>query len=237
MQNSQLIKQIKMHSEELFQLWSNTKESSHSDSNPEILKEAYKQLCLIIERTDSTANTQENTELNEIANHGIHLHMESVHWIEKLQAQGIAADVMKSIILFSAWAGRHHCELDEMEFIVNFLGEYSNHVKSMAELEELAGLAMNIVDACPMVMKSDLDNQNQGRPWRVLLLNNAIIATRTHKDDLLEQAYDLIGKYLPEDAAKFFSQALEQMDIIGYPDNVRIIVRRYFNLWNNQTQH
>ncbi len=237
MQTEQLIKQIKMHSEELFQLWSNTKAGSNSDSNPEILKEAYKQLCLIIERTDSTANTEKHAELNEIANHGIHLHMESVHWVEKLQAQSIAPDVMKSIILFAAWAGRHQCELDEMEFIVNFLGEYSNYAKSLAELEELSGLSMNIVDACPMVMKSDLDNQNQGRPWRVLLLNNAIIATRTHKDDLLEQAYELIGQYLPADAANFFSQALEQMDIIGYPDNVRIIVRRYFDLWNNKTQH
>jgi len=236
MSTSKLIKQLKMHSEELYQLWRATHNNETSESNPESLKEAYHQLCLIIERVDRASNGMNHEELNEIANHGIHLHIESVQWIERLQAQSIAPDLMKSIILFAAWAGRQKCELDEMEFIVNFLGEYSNYAKSQEELEELANLSMNIIDACPTKLKQDIDN-NLGRPWRVLLFNNAIIATRCHKDHLMEQAYELISDHLSDDAPAFFSQALDQMDIIGYPDNVRIIVRRYFDLWNNKTQH
>ncbi|MCK5697163.1 MAG: hypothetical protein KAI02_03315 [Gammaproteobacteria bacterium] len=237
MSSNKLIKQLNMHSEELYQLWLMKKENDHPESNPEILKEAYHQLCLIIERIDTIHNAMSQDELNEIANHGIKLHIESVQWVEKLQATSIAPDIMKSIILFSAWAGRHHCELDEIEVIVNFLGEYSNFAKGQEELEELAHLSMDIIDACPMSIKQDMDNNNPGRPWRVLLFNNAIIATRSHQDPLMEQAYELIGEYLPNDAPSFFAQALEQMDIIGYPDNVRIIVRRYFELWNNSTQH
>ena len=86
-------------------------------------------------------------------------------------------------------------------------------------------------------MRLDIEKTNTGRPWRVLLLNNAIVATRSNQDTLIEQAYQLIGQYLPEDAPDFFYQALKQMDIVGYPDNVRVLARRYYELWNNKTQH
>ncbi len=47
----------------------------------------------------------------------------------------------------------------------------------------------------------------------------------------MEQSYELIGQYLPADTANFFAQALEQMDVIGYPDNFKLkasLLRGYF---------
>ena len=237
MSTKQLINQLKMHSEELYQLWLKSRGDNIPDSNPEVLKQAYEQLCAVLNRSDAVSAKLSHDNLNEIANHGIQLHMESVHWIEQLQAQSIVPDVMKSLILFSAWAGQQQCELDEMEFIVNILGEYTNYVRSPDELEELAQLSSSIIDACPVSLKQNSADNNPGRPWKILLFNNAIIATRSNKDEFIEPAYQLIGQYLPEDAPEFFSQALEQMDVVGYPDNVRILARRYFDLWNNKTQH
>jgi hypothetical protein len=235
---SQLSNQIKMHSEELYQLWLNNEGDTDKDSNPQTLKQAYNQLCDVIERIEaSPANQLLSDELNEIANNGIELHIESLQWAEHLRAQAIVPELKKSLISLAAWAGRHHCELEQIEVIVNILGEYCNQVREPKELEDIAYLSMDVIASVPKKIKLDRDKNNPGRPWRILLLNNAIIATRSNQDNLIEQAYQLIGQYLPEDATDFFSQALKQMDIVGYPDNVRILVRRYYELWTNKTQH
>jgi len=42
-------------------------------------------------------------------------------------------------------------------------------------------------------------------------------------------------KNLPQDARQFFKEGLQQMDIVGYPDNVREVVERYNNMWGSES--
>jgi hypothetical protein len=53
----------------------------------------------------------------------------------------------------------------------------------------------------------------------------------------MEQAFEQLLIRLPEDAAGFFREGLQQMDIIGYPDHVRRVMEKFFQLTNNPTLH
>ena len=83
-----------------------------------------------------------------------------------------------------------------------------------------------------------LEKSNPGRPWRILHLNRAIVATRTHQPDVMDEAFTLLTECLPEDAPGFFSQGMEQMDLLNYPPHVREVMNRYYRKWSvNRSLH
>jgi alkanesulfonate monooxygenase SsuD/methylene tetrahydromethanopterin reductase-like flavin-dependent oxidoreductase (luciferase family) len=60
------------------------------------------------------------------------------------------------------------------------------------------------------------------------LLNRAIVATRSHRPQLMEPAFDAIVEWLPDQATRFFAESMGQMDIIGSPDQVRAVMQDYY---------
>ena len=50
----------------------------------------------------------------------------------------------------------------------------------------------------------------------------------------MEHAFDAINEHLPTDALGFFRDGMEQMEQLDYPDHVREVVQRYFNLWSDR---
>ena len=88
------------------------------------------------------------------------------------------------------------------------------------------------------VIQQDIEKTNPGRPWRILHLNRAIVATRTHQPDLMDEAFGDLTRHLPEDAAGFFSQGMEQMELLNYPPHVRAVMDRYYRKWSvNRSLH
>jgi len=83
------------------------------------------------------------------------------------------------------------------------------------------------------MIRQDLDNSNPMRPWRIINLNYCIIATRSHDTALMEKSYDVLIKNLPHDAREFFKEGMQQMDIIGYTQEVRAVVEKYDGLWGS----
>jgi hypothetical protein len=72
----------------------------------------------------------------------------------------------------------------------------------------------------------------------VLLLNQSIIATRSHNPELMEQAFATLTGKLPEDAARFFSEGMQQMDALNYPEHVRKVMEKYHRQWTvNRALH
>jgi hypothetical protein len=65
----------------------------------------------------------------------------------------------------------------------------------------------------------------------VLLLNHGIVATRSHNTALMEQAFAQLTRHLPEDAARFFTEGMQQMDALDYPDHVREVMAKYHRRW------
>ena len=144
-------------------------------------------------------------------------------------------ELLRLSIPVSLWVARRGGKLSQIDMLVNSLAAYANEVKEPHELEELAGIIREIIDACDDDIRRDLEQTSMMRPWRILNLNYGIVATRSHNPVLIEQAYDALIKNLPKDARQFFKEGLQQMDAIGYPEEVREVVERYNKMWGSES--
>jgi len=145
-------------------------------------------------------------------------------------------DLLRLSIPVSLWVARHGGKLSQIDMLVNSLAGYANEVSDPQVLADLARIFREIIDACDTEIRRDLEQTNMMRPWRILNLNYGIIATRSHQPQLIEQAYDTLVKNLPQDARQFFKEGMQQMDIVGYPDEVRQVVERYNKMWGSESR-
>lgn len=176
-------------------------------------------------------------EFQELSDFGLDLLNQLGDWCDQLELTDTRQALDEVIVTLGVWAARHLGPLHTLEPIVNALSKVANSTTDPAFLAELSHVYREIVDAVAPTIKQDIDKSNPGRPWRILNLNYAIVATRSHQADIMEQAFEQLLIRLPEDAAGFFREGLQQMDIIGYPDHVRRVMEKYFQLTNNPTLH
>ena len=143
-------------------------------------------------------------------------------------------DLLRLSLPLSLWVARYGGKLAQIDMVVNALASYANDITEPHLLAELIAVIKEVIEACDDEICKDIEQTNMMRPWRILNLNYGIVATRSHQPELIEQAYDALVKNLPQDAREFFKEGLQQMDIVGYPDEVREVVERYNKMWGTE---
>jgi hypothetical protein len=144
-------------------------------------------------------------------------------------------ELIRLSVPVSLWVARHGGKLSQIDMLVNSLAGYANELTEPHMLADLAAVIKEVIDACDNEIRRDIDQSNMMRPWRVLNLNYGIVATRSHQPELIEQAYDALIENLPQDARQFFKEGKQQMELIGYPEEVREVVERYNNMWGSES--
>ncbi len=130
----------------------------------------------------------------------------------------------------ACWMLRRGVELETPELVVNAAATLANQLREPDELAVLHGLMSEIVEGVsPAAIHTDPLNPN--RPWRLLLLNRGIVATRSHRTNLMVESFQAICEQLPDDAAEFFREGMGQMEALDYPPPVREVMERYYRLW------
>lgn len=142
-------------------------------------------------------------------------------------------ELLRLSLPLSLWVARHGGKLSQIDMLVNSLAGYANEISEPYQLSELTTVISEVIEACDSDIRQDLEQTNMMRPWRILNLNYGIVATRSYQPELIEQAYDSLVKNLPQDAREFFKEGLQQMDAVGYPEEVREVVERYNKMWGS----
>jgi len=188
-------------------------------------------------QTDMTAESMgllEEKDISKIGQYTLDLLEAMVaHVQEKTGEQN--RELIRLSVPVSLWVARHGGKLSQIDMLVNSLAGYANELTEPHTLADLAKVIKEVVDACDNDIRRDIEQSNMMRPWRVLNLNYGIVATRSHQPELIQQAYDALIKNLPQDARQFFKEGMQQMDMIGYPDEVREVVERYNNMWGAES--
>lgn len=135
------------------------------------------------------------------------------------------------------WMMRHNGRLDRLEPIVNGLAVMANEIQTAQTLEEIAAFMGQVMQSALDSIQADEDKSDEGRPWRVLQLNRAIVATRSHNTDLMGKVFDELIQGLPNDAPTFFREGMRQMEVIDYPAKVRAVMAHYFQGLTQHTLH
>jgi len=188
-------------------------------------------------QTDMTAESMgllEEKDISKIGQYTLDLLEAMVaHVQDKTGEQN--RELIRLSVPVSLWVARHGGKLSQIDMLVNSLAGYANELTEPHTLADLAKVIKEVVDACDNDIRRDIEQSNMMRPWRVLNLNYGIVATRSHQPELIQQAYDALIKNLPQDARQFFKEGMQQMDMIGYPDEVREVVERYNNMWGAES--
>jgi hypothetical protein len=181
------------------------------------------------DRPPLTAN-----EVSEIGEYALSL-LEALVANEEAETRRQNRELMRLAIPISVWVAEHGGRLQLIELAVNSLAGYANELTDTLQLADLCRVFEKIINAVSDDIRSDLEQANAMRPWRVLNLNYGIVATRSHNPELIEHAYEALIKNLPQDARQFFREGMQQMDIIGYPEEVRAVVEKYDQLWGSES--
>jgi hypothetical protein len=203
--------------------------SDYETESPRQLHDAMRQLLDLLARiaTDDEPQTEHPGELTTYGDYGLHL----IDQLGRLADRGERTDLRRESeqlsLPFALWIVRRGGELRQLSSIVNAVSHFANGLKQPNPMADLYGCCCELVEAASTAFERP-GSTNPAEPWRLLLLNRAIVATRTHNPELIEPAYDAIVEQLPTEAERFFAEAMEQMALVEYPDPVREIVRRYF---------
>ena len=216
--------------------------------DPALLEEALHQLLEIIARVESDARATDSdrrgkthlrqgvreADITELGEYSIGLLGELEHWLQRHQLEEQLTLLAELQMALALWIARHGGELVTLEPVVDALARFANRTLDPEQLIELFTYMGEIVEAVAPVIRQDLEKTNPGRPWRVLHLNRAIVATRSHDPAAIQEAYDRLEELLPEEAPRFFAKGMEQMDALDYPPHVRNLVETYYQDWNRK---
>lgn len=187
----------------------------------------------------SLALRQLEDELTRIANEAIprgisHLADQGLELIAELSdiaddsgMSDIATEIELLSFPFVLWSVRKGARIGGITPVVNALALLANAVQRPEELAQMFREMGEIVNAIIPEAQENAE-RDPAHPWRVLILNRAIVATRCHDPEMMEEAYDEVIESLPADALNFFQEAMGQMDAVGYPDAVRDLVNTYY---------
>ncbi|MCR4301226.1 MAG: hypothetical protein NUV51_06410 [Sulfuricaulis sp.] len=207
---------------------------------PKLLTEAIDQFMIIIERTDREEGkigpiAKDNA--TQLGDYGMTLIADLAAWAGQLNLPVPRQDLEIVTLAAADWIVRHDGQIRTLDPVVNALANFANRVHDPASLEPLITMMGRVAQATAQLIKQDLEKNNPGRPWRILHLNRGIVATRTHNPELMEKVFDDLVRYLPEDAAAFFAEGMQQMEELNYPPHVRQVMNRYFDLWTRTRMH
>jgi hypothetical protein len=188
-----------------------------------------------VEQPDTDAGVQSPglgaPDLGALADHGFEMLNRLSALAGRLRLPQHALRVEGLALPLACWVARRGGELAHPAPVVNAAAAWANSIKAPDELATLYGLMSEVIEALSPMLTQDRDALDPNGPWRILLLNRAIVATRSHRPALIELAFQSVCEALPMAAQDFFREALWQMEALNYPTQVRAVVQRYADAW------
>ncbi len=196
------------------------------------LDQTLSSLLDVMQRLEGDAGNTSTGDVTEIGEYAIRLIENLAASVDQLGLQQQKTAIVDLFLNIGLWIAHQGGLIDTLEPIVDAVAMSANSSRSPQELERLSDVIRQIIDAVPAIISQDLETLNPGRPWRVLLLNHCIVATRSHNPELMEAAFAVLTDKLPADAPRFFSEGMQQMEALDYPGHVREVMEKYHRKWN-----
>lgn len=173
-------------------------------------------------------------ELSEIGDYALNLLEQLAIVAANMGMQDAMISLQRLSLPVAYWLLQQGGNITKLDILVNALSGLANTITDAAELEQLSRLIGQIIEHTSAEIRQDLEQTNPMRPWRIINLNWGIVATRSHNAELMDKVFEQLVKNIPGDAKAFFTEGMQQMDIIGYPEHVRQVMEKYSKAWGNQ---
>ncbi|WP_043750533.1 hypothetical protein [Imhoffiella purpurea] len=213
--------------------------SDTPDPSPQVLLGGLQRLLDILRAAErdtlaasaATLKDLTGSDPESLLDHGLDLLSQCSQLAKRLGLPQQARAIQILTLPLCCWMLRRGAEILRPEPVIDAAALLANQSSDPEELAELFVLMTELMNGIGLERALEFEASNSGRPWRVLLFNRAIVATRTHQTVLMEAAFDAIGEHLPSDAPDFFREGMGQMEMHDYPAHVRQVMQRYFERW------
>ena len=173
-------------------------------------------------------------ELSEIGDYALNLLEQLSIVAANMGMQDSMIALQRLSLPVAYWLIQQGGEIRKLDIVVNAVSGLANTITDAQTLERLSRLIAQIIAHTSPDIRQDLEQTNPMRPWRIINLNWGIVATRSHNAELMENVFEQLVKNIPVDAKAFFTEGMQQMDIIGYPEHVRKVMEKFNRAWGNQ---
>ena len=211
--------------------------AEQADHSPSLLQQAMLRLLELLQIVDQrgaeAALSGEDLDLNQLGDYAIQILNDLASVADSLNLKP-ESELLENLSLpMAVWIARHGGELRSLAPIVKALTRFANSLSDPHSLGQLYRQTSELQQAVDRATRQNAAATDPGHPWRLLLLDRAIIATRSHDSDLIVNAYDYLVQALPNEAPRFFAQGMLQMEQLNYPQSVRQLVEKYYRTWGS----
>lgn len=206
-------------------------------SPPSLLAEALEQVFAVFDQLDCRHGPDAPLPADDpsrLGEHALSCIADLELWAERLGERKALPALGQLALSAAEWTARHGGLVRVLEPVVNAFAAQANALGDPASLARLGERISRIIDAVDPALREDATPAGTFPPWRVLLFNHAIVATRAQDIDRMERAFNLLGALLPQDCPAFFDEALQQSERSVYSDAVREVVRRHHHRWTRR---
>ncbi len=167
-------------------------------------------------------------QVTEMGDVGLQLLSGFSYWAGLMEQDHLRDQIDRHTVALAVMLARMGGHLEAVDIVTDALARVANILEESADLEVLSTYVSEVLTAVAPAIQVDKDKRDANRPWRILILNHGIIATRSHNPDLMCKAFDDLERLLPDDAGDFFREGMEQMARLPYPSHVRRVVQDYY---------
>lgn len=214
--------------------------AASQENDPEslirLLDEFFTLLMTLDQRYGEDARLPDD-DATRLGDTGLLVLAELTQMSQQLGIPQIKSELDRLAVAAGDWIMRHHGQIRTLEPIVNGLAIVANELHEPRDLEDMAAFMDRVMKSTAPDIAADTDKIDSGRPWRVLQLNRAIVATRSHNTELMTQVFDDLIQELPEDASDFFREGMRQMEVVDYPAKVKTVMTHYFQALSQHALH
>ncbi len=215
-------------------LYENKEQEPQSDGLDNKILEALVQLYAIGINVENAVTSSEidYQDINRLGEYGLNLLTELLHWAYSNHHKDFSHVTHQLILSLSLWITKHNGEIQSLETIIDTFSYFTNKTAEPYELKEMVQLMSTIIDACSMTIKNDAGQNNQISTWRILNLNRAITATRSHDVTLIRNTYQQLVETFPHEVANFFAEGMHEIERLNYPTQVKDVLQEFFNKYS-----
>lgn len=210
------------------------------NTEPDVLIDGiddFLKIVLRIQKDASAGKRLSAHDISQMSDYAVSLLQDLMTWASDLDLKDVYQELERFMVALVFWVIDQEAEILSLEPVINAVANLANRLDKPEDLAELVASMHDLVLAVSDENKVESDTGKTAWPWRILLINRAIVATRSHDTQHMEQAFDELVHYLPEEAATFFTEGMQQMEVLKYPPHVGEFMQRYFDRFTRHQMH
>jgi hypothetical protein len=176
-------------------------------------------------------------DISEIGNYALDLIDTLSDWARNLKLSQEQQKLQAVMVVIALWIARHGGRLSSIEKVTDTLSTIANNTNEPWALVEMSHVMGELMAAVSTETKRDFQQGIASKVWRTLHVNRGIVATRSHDPQLMESVFDQLVLNIPEAAALFFEEGMQQVIALDYPLVVRDVMNRYYKRYTMRVVH